>query len=112
MNRRILKAEFETREYGRVVYSSMLDMEVEKLTTGMEVPTVSKNDNVDIQEDLKADSKVKTLKDALITIVPFKALRTDSQGEAYKPLLENDFAEYNGLLSRWVKPFKKQETKT
>ena len=110
MNRRILKA--ETRESERVVFSTMPDMEVEKLTTGMEVQTISKNDNVDMQEDLKADSNLKTLKDALITIVPFKAPRNDPQGEAYKPLLENDFAEYNGLLSRWVKPFKKQDTKT
>ena len=62
MNRRILKAELETRESERVVFSTMPDMEVEKLTTGMEVQTISKNDNVDMQEDLKADSNLKTLK--------------------------------------------------
>ena len=43
---------------------------------------------------------------------PFSAFRKYFEGEEKIPLIEKDLDEDNGIFRRWVKPFKKKDTKT
>ena len=72
----------------------------------------------DGEEISKSDSKTKfEIKDAITILLPtLRSFQPDIlkhvEADENSPLLGNDLDVENGLFRRWVKPFRKKDTKT
>ena len=72
----------------------------------------------DGEEISKSDSKTKfEIKNAITTLLPtLRSFQPDIlkhvEGDENIPLLGNDLDVENGVFRRWVKPFRKKDTKT